>query len=49
MKNWDIIDETGECMAEKDFADADWICKKLKIPLIRVNFVKDYWNDVFRY
>ena len=49
MQNWDIADETGQCMAEKDFADADWICKKLKIPLVRVDFVKEYWNDVFRY
>ena len=48
MKNWDIANETGECQTEKDFEDAKWICNKLQIPLIDVNFVKDYWNDVFR-
>ncbi|XP_043466671.1 mitochondrial tRNA-specific 2-thiouridylase 1 isoform X1 [Leptopilina heterotoma] len=49
MQNWDIKDETGECIADKDFADADLVCKKLKIPLIRIDFVKEYWNDVFSY
>ncbi|XP_039311128.1 mitochondrial tRNA-specific 2-thiouridylase 1 isoform X1 [Solenopsis invicta] len=47
MKNWDIRDETGKCMVEKDYDDARWICDKLKIPLIQVNFVKEYWNEVF--
>lgn len=49
MKNWDIKDETGECIVEKDYQDAQWICDKLKIPLIQVDFVKEYWNEVFRY
>lgn len=48
MRNWDIVDETGQCVNEKDFADAELVCKKLKIPLIRIDFVKEYWNDVFR-
>lgn len=49
MQNWDIVDETGQCIADKEFADADLVCKKLKIPLIRIDFVKEYWNDVFRF
>lgn len=49
MKNWDIRDETGKCAVEKDYEDARWICNKLKIPLIQVDFVKEYWNEVFRY
>lgn len=49
MKNWDIRDETGKCMMEKDYDDARYICDKLKIPLIQVDFVKEYWNEVFRY
>lgn len=49
MRNWDIRDETGKCVIEKDYNDAQWICDKLKIPLLQVNFVKEYWNDVFRY
>ncbi|CAB0038851.1 unnamed protein product [Trichogramma brassicae] len=47
MKNWDIANELGECQADKDLEDAKWICNKLKIPLVDVNFVKEYWNDVF--
>lgn len=47
MKNWDIRDETGKCMMEKDYDDARYICDKLKIPLIQVDFVKEYWNEVF--
>ncbi|XP_001600621.1 mitochondrial tRNA-specific 2-thiouridylase 1 [Nasonia vitripennis] len=49
MRNWDIVNELGECQAEKDYEDAKWICNRLKIPLHDVNFVKDYWNEVFSY
>jgi len=49
MKNWDIKDETGICTAEKDYEDAQWICDKLKIPLVQIDFVKEYWNEVFWY
>lgn len=49
IKNWDTTDETGECLAEKEFKDAEWVAKKLDLPLVRVDFVKEYWNDVFRY
>lgn len=48
LRNWDTADETGKCLADEDYKDADYVCKKLDIPLIEVNFVKDYWNDVFR-
>ena len=48
MKNWDTVNEFGECQAEKDFADAEWACKTLDIPLLRVDFVKEYWTNVFR-
>ncbi|XP_076180946.1 mitochondrial tRNA-specific 2-thiouridylase 1 isoform X2 [Ptiloglossa arizonensis] len=49
MKNWDIADETGKCVVQKDYEHAQWVCDKLKIPLIEVNFVKEYWNHVFSY
>lgn len=49
MKNWDIRDEIGKCAVEKDYDDARYICDKLKVPLIQIDFVKEYWNDVFRY
>lgn len=47
MKNWDTFDEFGQCTGGKDFADAQWVCDRLKVPLLHVNFVKEYWNDVF--
>lgn len=47
MKNWDEVDENGQCSGEKDFADAEYVCRKLDIPLFQVNFVKAYWNNVF--
>lgn len=49
MKNWDIPDELGHCTADTDFEDAQKVCNKLDIPLTQVNFVKEYWNFVFRY
>jgi tRNA-specific 2-thiouridylase len=45
MHNWE--DETGTCKSEQNFNDAAKVCKDLDIPLKRVNFVKDYWNNVF--
>ncbi|KAK9745436.1 Aminomethyltransferase beta-barrel domain [Popillia japonica] len=47
MQNWDITDEQGFCSASEDYKDAKYVCDKLNIPLISVNFVKEYWNDVF--
>lgn len=47
MKNWDQVDEMGNCPGEADWDDAQWVCRKLEIPLVQVNFVKEYWNDVF--
>ncbi|KAI4502493.1 hypothetical protein M0802_002405 [Mischocyttarus mexicanus] len=47
MKNWDIVNEKGVCLAEQDYNDAKKICDKLDIPLFQVNFVKEYWNSVF--
>ncbi|CAK9813051.1 Mitochondrial tRNA-specific 2-thiouridylase 1 [Anthophora plagiata] len=49
MKNWDIADETGTCQTQEDYKHAQWVCKKLEIPLVEVNFVKEYWNNVFSY
>lgn len=49
MKNWEEIDEFGQCNGDKEWLDAQLICKKLNIPLKQVNFVKEYWNYVFWY
>ena len=48
MRNWDLTNETGHCLANKDAEDAAYVCSKLNIPFHEVNFVKEYWNDVFR-
>lgn len=56
MKNWDsninndkegITD--GICPQEMDYMDAKKVCDELSIPLYRVDFIKEYWDDVFKY
>ena len=48
MKNWEDND-SAYCTAAKDFNDAQAVCRKLKIPLIPVNFAEEYWERVFDY
>lgn len=43
MANWS---QTAKC-TEADWKDVQKICTKLSIPCERVNFEKEYWNDVF--
>lgn len=47
MQNWDIRDENGTCSTSDDYLDAQILCNKLNIQLHYVNFVKQYWNEVF--
>lgn len=49
MQNWDEAEERGNsnCSARQDLADAQAVCQKLHISLHTVNFVKEYWSDVF--
>lgn len=59
MRNWDALannDYLGnptinndQCPQEKDYDDAVMVAKKLDIPLLRIDFVKEYWDDVFSY
>ena len=59
MRNWDSTinnDILGNpnldndiCPQEQDYNDALEVCKKLNIPLHRVDFVKEYWDYVFTY
>ncbi|XP_069162358.1 mitochondrial tRNA-specific 2-thiouridylase 1 isoform X2 [Procambarus clarkii] len=49
MRNWDEKDEKGQCTGDVDAEDAEWVCRRLDIPFREVNFVKEYWNDVFMY
>jgi len=47
MKNWEEDDTEEYCSAAKDVADAQAVCDKLGIPLYRVNFASEYWDNVF--
>ena len=59
MRNWDSSinnDYLGNpnindniCPQEKDYNDAIEVCKKIGIELHRVDFVKEYWDYVFKY
>ena len=59
MRNWDSTinnDYLGNpnldhdiCPQEEDYNDAKKVCEKLDIPLHRVDFVKEYWDNVFTY
>ncbi|MGZ9756304.1 tRNA 2-thiouridine(34) synthase MnmA [Mycoplasma sp. 4423] len=57
MRNWDSVvnnDYLGNkdvnsdiCPQEKDYLDAQKVALKLQIPLYRVDFVQEYWQNVF--
>lgn len=49
MRNWDGSDEAGAsvCPADVDYQSAKSVCETLGIPLRRMDFVAEYWNDVF--
>ena len=60
MRNWDSsinndilgnpnINNNDICPQEQDYNDALAVCKKLNIPLHRIDFVKEYWDNVFTY
>ncbi|CAI4221033.1 unnamed protein product [Auanema sp. JU1783] len=48
MVNWDHVEEgVSDCPRTLDEADARRVCDRLDIPFHSVNFVKEYWNQVF--
>nr|WP_122012763.1 tRNA 2-thiouridine(34) synthase MnmA [Maliibacterium massiliense] len=49
MKNWEEQDEDGVCTATADYDDVRAVCDRLHIPYYSVNFVKQYWERVFRH
>jgi tRNA-specific 2-thiouridylase len=59
MRNWDsninndILGNPNDfndiCPQEKDYNDALKVCEKLGIKLFRVDFIKEYWDYVFKY
>lgn len=59
MRNWDSFannDIMGNptiqddvCPQEQDYLDAKAVADTLELPLLRVDFVKEYWDNVFTY
>lgn len=49
MKNWEEDDTNTYCAASEDAKDAQAVCDKLDIPLHKVNFAAEYWDNVFEY
>ena len=59
MRNWDSVinnDYLGNpdidndiCPQEEDYNDAVAVCEKIGIPLYRVDYVREYWDNVFTY
>lgn len=59
MRNWDALangDYLGnptinndQCPQEKDWDDAVAVAKKLGIKLLRHDYIKEYWDNVFSY
>ena len=59
MRNWDALAEgdylgnptlnNSQCPQEKDYDDATLVAKKLGIELIRIDYIKEYWDSVFSY
>ncbi len=59
MRNWDSTlnndilgnpERTDEiCSQEIDYQDAEKVAKKLDMPIYRVDFIKEYWDNVFTY
>lgn len=48
MKNWEEKDADGVCQSARDFADVAAVCRRLDIPYYSVEFVKEYYDRVFR-
>lgn len=58
MRNWDSAlnnDTLGNptlnddiCPQEKDYNDALAVSEKLGLPLLRVDYIEEYWNNVFQ-
>jgi tRNA-specific 2-thiouridylase len=49
MKNWEEKDENGVCTSAQDYEDVARVCEKLDIPYYGVEFVREYWDHVFKH
>ena len=59
MRNWDAqlnndylgnpTINNSQCPQEKDYQDAKKVAAKLGIPLLRIDYIQEYWDNVFQY
>ncbi len=59
MRNWDSMlnnDVLGNptvnnniCPQEQDYLDAKKVAEDLNLPFLRIDFIKEYWDNVFTY
>lgn len=47
MKNWEEQNADGVCTSSVEYEDVVRVCEKIDIPYYSVNFVKEYWDNVF--
>jgi tRNA-specific 2-thiouridylase len=47
MKNWEEQNADGVCTSSIEYEDVIRVCEKIDIPYYSVNFVKEYWDNVF--
>lgn len=55
MQNWDSYtnqedydNHRDHCDSYYEYEDAKKVCKKLAIPLYKIDFIKEYWDEVFQ-
>lgn len=49
MKNWEELDENGQCTSEIDSKDAQSVANDIDIPYYVLNFVDEYKENVFQF
>lgn len=59
MRNWDSVTNNDilgnptlngdKCSQEKDYDDAVKVAEKLNLPMMRIDFIQEYWDNVFTY
>lgn len=47
MRNWDERDESGYCHGDEEWKRVQSVCERLGMECVQVNFVREYWNNVF--
>eukprot|EP00117_Sycon_ciliatum_P047645 scpid81556/ scgid0790/ tRNA-specific 2-thiouridylase MnmA len=47
MRNWDERDENGHCHGDEEWNQVKSVCNRLDIDCVQVNFVREYWTNVF--